>query len=542
MALANIEGGQPQDLGSPAPALAPEVIELLGEENVTALEFLDSQVSVLADINRSPNPFEAIKGQSESLLTDEERQAMAEVEKTLSYPDKSSPAISATCRTNARILMEGAIRHEEIISNQLETGRNIFEKILRSQRQIETSGKEASAQVLADYYAGLEEVADGLFTTRTVKDFQDIAHAESRAEYIDCRTVGIQKDPELGQRIHLKMVEAAKQPKGSVRHRQLMAAHAELCAEAERIGRKSRQVRKWHRPEDELVEYEHMSMHAAKSHDHIRRVGSDIHRSVQITAGKAMFEPACEMMDILQVMHDKFDSKVTSSLITDESAREAALTGERYIAEKVTAAEEYLRAAGLKFDPEIRKVIHDLKEQPLKDWARQLGRTAIKKPNPYESLPADEVFRRACREARDILVGGGRLSYSRAKNLAKELHGINFGARGKRLEAEESGMLVAIAASRFGSFVSVVERFEAEQPDDQVEKLRHDIPDQHKAIAGFNFDRSLDKLMSLLDDTNDRQALLGCFNREEAEQVQETVEHYWKLRNEPDHAGQETAA
>jgi hypothetical protein len=535
------ESNQPRDLGAQDTALQRRAIELLGEENVAAIEDLERQAKNLVELSKLPDPFQVYPGHTESLVTPGQLAAIETIDNSDDdRGDFGSQELIDTMRKISPLLREGVNYHSKFVNDQYINGYAMYKAILKQQSELNLSDTETVSKVLPRQYEMLEEIAKDLFSMRTVQDYHDLLDAELSAFLMDAKSVTVQKNPQIGEQLRQLWEESTstKNPK-NVRDAKLKE-YEELTHKAETMSYKYWRVRRAHRSVSDFVSYQEQDEKLPESFKVIRNRGSLIFKDMQENAVQAAFYPSEAMWEALLNAEKKLinqaysDHEKVQQLMNDQDFREAALLAERYLSVKAESAEAILRGSGAKFNPQMRRALHQMKEGNLKNWIKKFGvGSQTADSNELEAVEIDAVFRKACRDARDILVGGGRIDHTQAKQLADSLHRLRFGKdESITLDPTESGMIVGIITGRLNSLLQAVDRFEAEVPDDQVHKLQLDLPDQYKVIAGFDIDLAINNIRGLLQDVKDRQLLLGSLiNAKDSKTLVETIEKLWRQRN-----------
>lgn len=537
----NFESNQPKDLGALATSLPSRAAELLGQENLEAILEHEKRAANLLELAKLPNPFEVMPGQTESLITPEERAAMEAIDSMQDERgDSGRQETIDTARQVAPVLAEAVKRHNKLIVSQFDNAYEMYKAIMRQQDDLDVKDTEKVSAVLPNEYEMLEQIAEDLFTMTTVKDHEVLLDAEVLALMLDAKAVTVQKNPQMGERLRQLWAESVSRKIPKPTSEAKFEEYYKLSAEAENKSLSNWRVRRAHRSRTELAAYQRSAEKLPETCRTIRRRGSYIYGKISGLATAAAYTPAAEMWQALKKADKEFIENTyrrhdqVQQVLEDEELKQAAILAEMFIAAKAEAVENMLRTAGHKFSPEMRRLLHSMKEGTLRNWVKKFGTVALSgEINELDQIEADAGFRRACRDARDILVGGGRIDHPDARQLANTLHRLRFGKDGSiTLDPEESGMVVGIVTGKINSLLNAVSRFEAEEPDEQVQKLQLDLPDQFKIIAGFDIDAALNNLKALLDDINERQVLLGSLPDANSEDlVANTIERLWRQRN-----------
>lgn len=548
MAKQSQETIQKQDLTSVLAPVSHDVIEILGKEEVARVEILAKLVSGLLELSKLPDPFKEPKNKTERLISSEVRARMEEINSVrMEAEDGGNPQLSLIARRSAPILEGAIISHRNHLAGNYNSNRK--ETIELEDRVLTLDPKDANgiAIEVPRLYEALEAVAADLVVPEVAEDLKALLESERKAVMLDAKTVGLQRKPHLKELLTKTWAETidAGVRKNQALWDQKIEEHITLSTEAEDRCRRSWRVRRAHRSLIDIYSDEEFADQVLEKIKSLHNCGSALHKLMSVKSLAAAYDPSFDLLYAVIVLRKKFykdylGSQEFQDILADEDTKVAALAVETYITDRAKQAETLIRQAGVKLSREGRRTMHEIKETRVKRIAKRLADTAIKaEGNPYENIEADANFRQLCRNARDIMVGGGRVAHPDARRLAEELHKLHLGKTTNdgdiKLEPAESGLVVGIVTGKINSLLAVVVRLEAAstEVDVQVEKLHFDLPNQWRVLSNFNLNIALDKLKTIIGDNKGRQALMSVMpDSATARLVETTIESLWLKRTQ----------
>jgi hypothetical protein len=520
---------QVTDITGQQSLLTAEVIDLLGREEVMAVEEPFLYAQELIEISRRQNPFEISNGRSESYLTPEIMEMLEEVEELDGGFDEIDPPSDfiQKVRRYGGLLKPLTKRYADFVSKNYNDCASQLELIRAGLEDID-SHPELARQRLPEYYDRLMRAANNLMTDQVAHEMERVAEAELDCLDMDSVASIVTKDPQAKEHIN-ELKDRAIQMKptlGDARSKEYGSALSALGKRGEKLLR----VRWAHRPGHLIYRDSSRASATVKILTRLRdETGAGLYLHIIETARDGAKEPSLETLGALDILHQRFSSL---SADINELEQQVALDAEHYLITRAHQTHDFLRHAGVKLNQKGRRTLHELKDNDVERRFRRIASFALDESaeNPYRNLQADPHFRQQCRDFRDILAGGGRIDYPGAKELAQSLHKLTFGnGRKIPLEAWESGFLVGIVSGRIDSVISILEKMEGEQTDDQLEKLRIELPDKFRAMTDFDIDATLANLKELFDDPYDNQALSSVLGPTSVT-VRETIDRLWTVR------------
>jgi hypothetical protein len=527
MSETNGESKQVTDLTGQQSLLTAEVIDFLGRDEVMAVErpFLHAQK--FSELARRPNPFEVSHGLQKGVELSEGMSNVVNMleDRRYHYLDEDLEEQVQEMREIGKPLGEWVHSVREIIRLSLKKTDINLTKIEAGLDDLEDH-PDAMERYLHQYYDALREAADELVVPEAARNLKLVASVELHATFIHAISAVLMKKPELKEELQMLTTLHHNAPGNEYADR-LGTFESALREE----GEKNRKVRKYSRESVVIWTYKATADGFLKSINEVKDLrGKEIHTRIIDLAKQATVEPSSEMLQTLAALHDKFTLQCEA--LTEED-RDTALAAEQYIVTRANEAHELIRQAGIKLDQNERRTLHEIKDPDLQRRFRKVAGLAINAPaESYENVQFESTFRLQCRDARDILAGGGRIEHPDAKDLAAALHKLNFGnGRKIPLEIYESGFLVGIAAGKIDSLLAVITRMEDEDEDPQLGKLRVEMPERYRAIKDFDLDAVLASLKELFDDAYDNQALSSVLGAHSVT-ARETINRLWQERQE----------
>lgn len=543
MAETGSESAGRRDLTTFLSGVDPEIVELFGEEKVAQVEALAEITNRLAELSRHTDPFKRYPGKYEDLTPPVVRGAVREVERLDNLMDSSDPAIIPGAREAAPVLAKNIEEQRHYLAANYNGNSDRFKPIVTAVNELSPDVPTVLVEVAPQLQAELDAIAQDIANLAMVDNFKTVVDAEDRALYIDGLATELAQKPEIELQLaalDAEMLALRRQGLMS-RYRRVLEEQAHLAVQTAHQGMKRRSVRKAHRSQDKMIFEDIFLDDLVERLAKIRERGSQTHDVLQAKVSDGAHEPGMLLFGHLMDMRQILD---TASADGD---RRTAAQIEAYIVGKASDLECAMRQTQLKLNADGRRKLHELKDSPIERSLRQLAISAIgRETNPHEQIEADPAFRQACRDAKDILAGGGRLKHPDARKLSDELHRLRFGKNGETaLLPAESGIVVGIVAGRFNSLVHVLERVSASRVtvDEQVAKLRFELPDQYGALSKFSLEAAVEKLGGILRHPDDAGQLLNALpSIKDSENVRRTVLDLLKRQEEIGEAVAEPAA
>ena len=496
------------------------VIEILGRERYNIAENLTAVLVELAEVAQLPNPFEVHPGNNETIISDASSIAIEEVVRASKIDDSSSPEISLVARRATPVLAKNAEQARGYLTVEVVKSNRELEAIQKELGAIDAKDTIKAVASLPSLFDRSETVAMGLITEQQLKDWDKLLDIEDDAADLDGLAVTLQHKPQLQKQLEKIYAEYLARLLKKRPAEDLLDNYVKLKIQAENEGRKNWRVRRAHRSADKLDDdmgaVERVSSYRQSVYDR----GVNIHKQITALACDAAEEPASQLFDLLwEVKSQTLGAKQFGEGFAQDghSRLTDAMATEKYLAEKTKMVEVVFRQIGIKLNEEGRRMLHQLKDEKLGRSINRLANAAIRQEtNPYDGLEADIDFRHQCRVLRDILAGGGRLDYPGAQKMANDLHNVELlNGSTKHLEPAESGLIAGIVNGQLDTIIAMVGRFEeaVETEDAQIEKLKWEVPEQFKAVNGFDLDGCARKLRALLADNRNRLAVVVAIGR-----------------------------
>lgn len=526
---------QRQDLTSRLALVPQGVLEILGETEVEQIERQVELLEVYNDIVSLPDPFEGEKAENGSIFDTQTRVAIDEVRWV--YEDTNVPPreVIEVARLHAQFLAKVTKKHTQDLRKSLNSIADDIYILTTNVKAVDVDKEDDDKlqALLPDAYGKLCEIASRIPGESVFKHLVTLNDAEFKALFADKEAVGSLRKPDLWE--HYKRLLANSRARKAYHE-----SRTEILTQLIDEGEKDRKLRRAHRSWSDIhidEEYIEKCSNFAKKQD--LRGSAAYHLVIDTAVGSA--KPVASQL--FEELWNSKNSKLAEALQSaPDLSSSSVIEAEDYIASKAAFVESVFRKVGVKMNPVGRRMMHELKDTRLKRSITRLADTAIngKNGNPYEDIEVDGSFRSQCRDARDILVGGGRINHPDARRLAEELHKLRLGRdQSTSLEPTESGIVVGIVANQINSLVTVVERLETATEGDYIQamKLRYELPEQYAVLSNFDLNVCIEKLKVLFDDEEDRQAIFGILgDLETVERVRKTVNDLWLRRIQ----GQET--
>lgn len=518
-----------------------EVIDLLDAETTIEVEELVDILNRCHEVALLTNPFERESHVLAPGIDNEVFNAIEEVDRTydLIDEDPTSDSVTRILRQQAPVLANGTGYHVGALRSldYATVGRlNEISVKINEVLAVDSEDKHTYLHDLKNLHGELVETA--VFPgTRYLNQVGAIAEAEGMALHLDARTVGAQKTPQLAadliRAINRHLEHGLSRRKSPTKADPFEESYKDIVLQLVDIGSKDRKVRRAHRDEDEINQDEDYIKLVPERIRDLKKSGSLLHTSIGDIVKEVVVAPANHLFTRLRFINELNPAVLKQHLErgNDPEAYQAkALLVEQYVATYAKQLEAILRAVGVKPETEEkRKQIRRLQATPLNDEFRRAARRAAQEPaNSLEGISPDLLFRRATKEAKDILHGGRRIDHPDAANLADELHRLILGSEGKlRFKQAESGLVIAILTGKLQTLVATVERVKQIHrgyEDVQVLKLRKEQPEQFSTIDGFNLKDTVERLKEIFDNPFHCNRMINILKGDGITRVKEEIE------------------
>ncbi len=540
------------NFAGPSERLPQDIRDLLGDEISSILENTSFALRSARAFITQPNPFDIPSGgPSELKLTADAKlfvqqcRGMTEA----SYDRPMDEGLIRPARDMAPHLAELNGAFIEVLDTSkalvVEKMNVVSKRVEDHEGEMEqheaSSGKIESLRDRYDFLTRLKGTVDlmtiiaaGMPGESNFETVMATLVAEEELFYIDAFAAGCRREPELAQKYDalINQHQPIRIPR---RYRQRDTESLDIHEQILESGEKDRQVKKAHRGGPVVDDQLKVTQLDADFSD-TKVTGTAIFKELISMGRRLTASFAISQADALKVASVR-NSEVLKAAIAGNSDVEAAfltaLAMEANISELARELETTSTTGGLKPRKEFRLTIKGLKETPLAD---EIRREAKRKPaveqKSYDDVETDPLFRKVVKVAKDTLSGGGRLAYDRARELAKNLHGVKFGEKSlTSLQPAESGMIVAILADQIESLVGAVERCRRSRKlngsidtsDPQVAKFKHEDAGHFLIIANFDLLAAVQDLRAVFTNPKKEEKLFNILSVVDRNKIKETL-------------------
>lgn len=472
--------------------VSPEVIAVLGEETVLGIEQLSHSIDWIDELAHSPDPFDNKDRSGEADFSFMKPKQVAQVE----------DFIAARADRKGREELLKGLRSSILAGRSFKLGKLAYAAYAVSRLKI-------------------KKVRSTL--DRCGTDINELVNSQSQGHRLDLEAAeahvntlskaGLNLPTETTLQIIRDMFKIAENLQQKISERSLSRL---VRATADRQKRRiSPNVEKVER----LIEYSQLT----------GRLGSVNHELLQSLVQEEEVVFVASLLELVMTSKESLAAR----LETGEPQSAATLEAERYLAKKAETTESVLRNIDPKILdlPEIKSLFGGLRTTPLADVEQSR--------KEHEQLERISGLSNQITEARDILKGGRRLESSKdlpnPETVADDLYNLLSDEEKKirLLSPEESGVIIAILADRFSSFLDTLERVQRDAPDDEVLKTVTGLrPGIIKSLHDFNIVQHTKRLTEILQSER-RKELLRTLRESNVIKLEAALAEFAKREKEP---------
>jgi hypothetical protein len=253
----------------------------------------------------------------------------------------------------------------------------------------------------------------------------------------------------------------------------------------------------------------------------IRSRGAKQHESLMQTVKTEQGMVALQLLDFIGSAKDVLPRREGLTDAQLEKVKDA----DSYLGSQVDTVEAALASAdpGFLTNPNLQAEIKRLR-------APVLATTTKEQPQPIQE--GTRVLSSQVSEARDVLRGGRRLKPQKGQTVqeiqqkADSLHSLRTDSGDSLLEPEESGVIMACVTGKFGSFATIIERVSQGGDDGQLTTVEQARPEAIKILRDFNLLEASIKIKDLMEDEVAYPKLIEVLTGDETSSVQITVSKF----------------